>query len=124
MTKPVAIAVHANPATRKHPSDVNQTGQWQLISQMEETTPSIHAAGTRAVLTATATFSYVGGTVPTPGGPAPLPPIPAPPLLLQPAHATRLTAGGRAVLVEGDEVEDAFGNQLVVSKTADQLGTG
>lgn len=122
MGKKVAVDVKATASSQKHPADLNQTGSWQVVGMpIKEPTLNLKTENGAAIHSATATFSYMGGSTPgTP--PVPLPPIPSS-VQLQ-AQNTALTDSGKSVLVAGDTAQDAFGNKLEVSDTSSKVETG
>lgn len=118
----VAVDVEPTASNQKLPTDVNQSGSWQVIGILiKETTFNFKTEKGAAIHSATATFSYIGGSTPgTP--PVLLPPISSSVQLK--AKNTVLTDRGKSVLVAGDTVQDAFGNKLEVSDTSSKVDTG
>ena len=121
MGKKVAVDVKATASSQKHPADLNQSGSWQVVGMpIKEPTLNLKTENGAAIHSATATFSYMGGSTGTP--PVPLLPIPSS-VQLQ-AQNTALTGSGKSVLVAGDTAQDAFGNKLEVSSTSSKVETG
>lgn len=118
----VAADIKPTASSQKHPADVNKTGSWQVMGvPIKELTLNLKTEKGEAIHSATATFSYIGGS--TPGAPpVPLPPIPSSVQLK--AKNTALTDSGKSVLVDGDAAQDAFGNKLEVSDTSSKVETG
>lgn len=78
--------------------------------------------GKRVELSATAAWQYVGGTTGSPPiGPVPIPPIPDSAILK--AGSTKLTDGGRGILVDGDKATGSVdsGNKITVSASQQML---
>lgn len=122
MGKKVAVDIKATASSQKNPADMNQTGSWQVMGvPIKEPTLNLKTEKGAAIHSATATFSYMGGS--TPGAPpVPLPPIPSSVQLK--AQNTALTDSGKSVLVAGDTAQDTFGNKLEVSDTSSKVETG
>ena len=74
-------------------------------------------------ISAMASWSYVGGSNPSPGGPVPLPPIPDSAVLN--ANPTKLKDAGQTILLDGDEIAGSVdgGNKIVVSSSQTKCKT-
>lgn len=121
MGKSVALEVKAVASTNKHLADTNKTGSWHVTGDLVAVPAnSVTLSGKPLLHKATALFTYIGGSNPSPGGPVPLPPILSPPLVLE-GSSKALKVSGQSVVLEGDKAEDAFANKLEVAKTSDQL---
>ncbi len=122
MPKAIAAEVKATPSSQKHPSDTGQSGAWQLLGkEIPEPATNLKSEKGAALLSATANFIYMGGTI-AGAPPVPLPPIPSGPLKLEP-KSTQLTSSSKPVLVDGDTIKDSFGNELAVSVVSSVLKT-
>lgn len=126
MGNKVAVDVKATASSQKYPADLNQSGSWQVVGMpIKELTFNLKTENGAAIHSATATFSYIGGSTPgSPPGPprVPLPSIPSSVQLK--AQNTALTDSGKSVLVAGDTAQDNFGNKLEVSGTSSKVETG
>ncbi|MEA1052371.1 hypothetical protein U5801_21555 [Lamprobacter modestohalophilus] len=122
MAKFVASSVKATASGSKHPADLNKTGKWVKAGQpIVEQAPAAKSEQGPVLLSATASFTYLGGSCSSP--PIPLAPIPST-ITLKPKTATKLSVNGQSVLLEDDEQTDAFGNKLFVSGASGLMKSG
>lgn len=108
-------------STAKHTADTHQTGAWSRVSK-QVTLGNVLAVGKKNVeLHATAMWSYTGGSTGTP-------PTTVGPFLdsaTLTAKPTRLTDGGRHLLVHDDRAEGTIdaANRIVVVASQSKLRT-
>jgi hypothetical protein len=126
MSKAVAVEgdTKVETSTAKHPADINKTGSWSLMSSSVIAGTKVSFNGKKVEISAIATWSYVGGTVPAPPAPpTPLAPIPDSASLS--ASSTKLTDAGKGILVDGDEEKGKVdsGNKITVSASQSALKT-
>ena len=125
MPTPVAIDgdTKAETSSAKHPSDTNQSGKWTLVKLTVVKGSKVSVGNKMVELSAMASWSYVGGSTPSPGGPVPLPPIPDSAMLQ--ANPTKLKDAGQNILLDGDEIAGAVdgGNKIVVTSSQTKLST-
>ncbi len=122
MSKAVAGEVKATPSSQKHPADINQTGAWQLVGkEITVPYPKLKTEKGPVLQGASANFMYSGGSVPAGPASAPLPPIPS--MVKLDPKPTKLKTPQKPVLVEGDTLKDAFGNELAVSVVSAKMTT-
>ncbi len=124
---PTAVAIEgdtkAEVSKAKHSSDTNQSGAWQLVVLTVVKGTKVSVGNKMVELSATASWTYVGGTVPSPGGPVPVPPIPDSAALN--ANPTKLKDAGQNILLDGDEIAGSVdgGNKIVVTSSQTKLST-
>jgi len=120
MGKKIATNVEAVPSSQKHPGDGNKTGSWQAAgAPIKSPAQKIKTENGPALFNAKANFIYNGGSN---GAPAvPLPPIPS--MVDLQAKPSKVVEAGKPVLLEGDQLDDAFGNKLKVSVVSAKMST-
>ncbi len=126
MAKPVAFDgdTQVETSTAKSQADANQTGSWRLVTSSVVTGQKLSVRGKMVELSATAAWQYVGGTTGSPpSGPVPIAPIPDSAILE--AGSSKLTDGGRGILVDGDKATGSVdsGNKITVSTSQEILST-
>jgi len=84
-------------SSAKLSADTNQTGSWQEVSFTVVQGTKISVDGKKVETSATASWSYVGGSTPT----GPLPPVPDSAALN--GSSTKLKDNGVAILRKGDK---------------------
>lgn len=120
MTKFVASSVEAKESSRKHPADINQLGNWVVsVQPVSASAPAVTSEKGPVLLSATASFAYLGGSYSSP--PIALVPIPTSTITLKPKGGTKLSVNGQSVLLQNDEQTDAFGNKLFVSDASELM---
>lgn len=117
--KPVAragdVRATASSATN-YPDNISPTAtdSWTVLGVVSETTVSVaESDGSKVVRSASCQFSFTGTN--TQSGASFTSPTST--VTLTPA-TRKLTVGGSAPLVDGDEAKDTFGNKVSVSSTA------
>jgi hypothetical protein len=126
MAKRVAVDgdTQVETSTAKIQADLNQTGSWQLIASHVTTGQKLSVHGKMVELSATAVWQYVGGTAGSPPS-APVPIIVPTDSATLNAGSTKLTDGGRGILLDNDQATGSVdrGNRIRVSASQHILST-
>jgi hypothetical protein len=128
MAKPVAVDgdTQFKTSTNNHPSDINKTGAWSLVTSNATKGQRVSVNGKFVELVATASWTYTGGTTqPPPPATTPVPVGPFPDSAILNAGNTVLEDSGSHILVDGDKASGTTDgdNQIVVSASQQKLQT-
>ncbi|TMQ07441.1 MAG: hypothetical protein E6J90_05275 [Deltaproteobacteria bacterium] len=123
MPKPVAVDgdTQVKTSSKKHSSDTNSAGKWQLVSSSVTQGSKLSVAAKLVEIGATASWSYVGGTAGSP--PVAVGPFSDSATLT--ASTTRLKDKGKDLLVDGDQASGSVDadNKIVVTASQSKLRT-